>query len=213
MEGWDRIEDLKAQGEQAGGSWLSVMKSPGLCLDYCSRLRGDPSFIFISLMRADGGSWCCSILWSYHSSPCQLMIKQRKMAGPLSLIAAASLHPSPYFQYWVLEAALARAPLTVVMYNFNVWPRGSSKRNFIKCSLKLKFSWEVLLTYFSCCYDHTALYIFGKFNQLLYCWSDWQIGNIVTSGQEGHTVKLAPITHFQGVLQVMVYIWKFWNIS
>ena len=32
------------------------------------------------------------------------------MAGPLSLIAAASLYSSPYFQYWVLEAALARAP-------------------------------------------------------------------------------------------------------
>ena len=45
----------------------------------------------------------------------------------------------PYFQ-WVLEAALARVPASVVMYNFNVWTRGASKKNFIKCSLKLKFS-------------------------------------------------------------------------
>ena len=55
MEGWDGIEDLKAQCELAG-SWLSVMKSPGLCLDYCSLGSGGGSEVyFISLMRADGG--------------------------------------------------------------------------------------------------------------------------------------------------------------
>ena len=43
----------------------------------------------------------------------------------------------PYFQYWLGGGS---CPGTVVMYNFNVWTPGSSKRNFIKCSLKLKFS-------------------------------------------------------------------------
>ena len=38
--------------------------------------------------------------------------------GPLSLIAAASLLSTvaPYFQYWVLDAALARAPATDCCY-------------------------------------------------------------------------------------------------
>ena len=66
--------------------------------------------------------------------------------GPLSLIAA-SLQFLPLFPVLDgMEAALARVPATVVMYNFNVGTRGASKKNFIKCSLKLKFSSEVGLT-------------------------------------------------------------------
>ena len=147
-------------------------------------------------MRADGG-WCCSILWYYRALDANWWSRRRKMAGPedhshwLRLLYNPPLFP---VLGGGMEAALARFPATVVMYNFNVGTRGASKKNFIKCSLKLKFSWEVGLTQTSC-YQQPALYIFGKFNQLLHCWSNWQIGNIVTSGQEGHTVTQAPISN------------------
>ena len=93
MEGWDGIEDLKAQYEQAG-SWLSVMKSPGLCLDYSSR-----GGIVVLFHQFNASRWWLMLQYFVvlSRSWCQLMIKQEKNGrtrGPLSLIAAASLQSS-----------------------------------------------------------------------------------------------------------------------
>ena len=144
MEGWDGIEDLKAQYEQAS-SWLSVMKSPGLCLDYCSW-----GGIVVLFHQFNASRWWLMLQYFVvlSRSWCQLMIKQRKMAGPKDhSLWLQLLYNVPLFPVLDgMEAALARVPATVVMYNFNVGTRGASKKNFIKCSLKLKFSSEVGLT-------------------------------------------------------------------
>ena len=135
-------------------------------------------------MRADGG-WCCSILWYYRALDANWWSRRRKMAGPedhshwLRLLYNPPLFP---VLGGGMEAALARVPTTVVMYNFNVGTRGASKKNFIKCSLKLKFLQEASLPYTGHftpqrCWCHLVFdQLLVKLANLLHC-AIWSVGS------------------------------------
>ena len=148
-------------------------------------------------MRADGG-WCCSILWYYHAHGANWWSNREKWLDQRTTLSDCSFFTMfPYFQYW-MEWKLPWhefQPLLLCII-LMLGPEGPVKR--ILSNVPWNWNFPLRLDWHSpssCCYHHPALYIFGKFNQLLHCWSNWQIGNIVTSGKEGHTVTQAPISN------------------
>lgn len=118
--------------------------------------------------------WCCSILWSYISVPTD---NQTRGMDPLALIA-----PSLQSSLISSSGCWHGECFTVVMYNFNVGTRGASKKNFIKCSLKLKFLQEASLPYTGHftpqrCWCHLVFdQLLVKLANLLHC-AIWSVGS------------------------------------